>query len=321
MDVILVYLLLFGLFLLLAGYFLPFAGNRTGVILAWLFAIVTVFYSVMVTNDKSPLYRMIAIVSLQLLSMKTVVAAQTYSHRNGLTFIQWCAFSLGWFGMRPVLFEKLPSTPLSSLALIIKGVSRILLGLLLIYLSALAETFSIKIYFLPELLLLVGLSLILHFGILNLSTATWRLSGVDVRELFRSPYLSKSLKEFWGKRWNVAFSEMTALIVFRPLKTRISPGMAMIVSFLVSGLLHEIAISFPVKSGYGLPLLYFAIHATLMFLEERLAVIKKIIQHPILSHVWVLGWLILPMPLLFHADFIEFVLIPIRQAILGLLNV
>jgi hypothetical protein len=320
MDVTLVYLLLFALFLLLVGYFLPFISKRLGIILSWSIAIITVFYSVVITSSETSLYRMVAIVSLQLLSMKVIVVTQTYSGKNGLNFMQWCAFSLGWFGMRPVLFEKLPSRRLPCTDLMIKGVSRILLGLVLVYLSALPQTSTIKVYFLAELLLLVGLSLILHFGVLNLSAASWRLSGVDVKELFRSPYKSKSLKEFWGKRWNIAFSEMTALIVYRPLKDKISPRMALIASFMVSGVLHEIAISFPVNSGYGLPLTYFAIHAVLIFLEEESQVIKKIIQNPVLAHVWVLGWLICPMPLLFHAGFIECVLMPLRQAVLSLLN-
>jgi alginate O-acetyltransferase complex protein AlgI len=182
------------------------------------------------------------------------------------------------------------------------------------------DIYFLKNYFLSELLLLIGLSLILHFGILNLSTAMWRLLGVDVRELFKSPYKSKSLKEFWGKRWNIAFSEMTALIVYRPLKEIISPSMAMIVSFLLSGILHEIAISFPVNSGFGLPMIYFSIHAFLIYLEGKSPLVKKIISHPVVSHVWVFLCLILPMPLLFHADFVQFVLIPLRESIIDKLH-
>jgi D-alanyl-lipoteichoic acid acyltransferase DltB (MBOAT superfamily) len=210
-----------------------------------------------------------------------------------------------------------PSKALPGSDLIVKGVSRSLAGLLLIYLSSLVEVSSVRIYYLSELLLVVGLSLILHFGILNLATAAWRLLGVDVKELFRSPYKSKSLKEFWGRRWNIAFSEMTALIAYRPLKEKIGPNRALIASFLLSGILHEIAISFPVNSGFGLPLTYFAIHAFLMHIEGASVIVKKVVSHPILSHVWVLSWLVLPMPLLFHSNFVQFVLIPLRNEILN----
>ncbi len=40
--------------------------------------------------------------------------------------------------------------------------------------------------------------------------------------------------------------------------------------FFVSGLLHEIAITLPVGSGYGLPTAYFAAHGLLVLLEGKL---------------------------------------------------
>ncbi|HEY9045299.1 MAG TPA: membrane bound O-acyl transferase family-domain-containing protein, partial [Ohtaekwangia sp.] len=143
----------------------------------------------------------------------------------------------------------------------------------------------------------------------------WRISGVDVRELFRAPYKSRSLKEFWGKRWNLAFSEMTALIAYKPLK-RFGVTTAMLASFLLSGILHEIAISFPVKAGYGMPMLYFTLHGILMYLENKSLIVQKIIADRIASHIWVLGWLVIPMPLLFHTSFIEQVMKPLREILL-----
>jgi len=320
MDLTMVYLLSFALLLLVAGYVLPFVANKMiARSMAWSMAIVTVFFSVWITADQSALYRMIAIVTLQLLSMKSLVIVETYQGRN-LTFLQWCAFALGWFGMRPTLFEKLPSPSLPYADLVLRGFSRIFIGVLLLFASLYIEQHTPHVYFLSELMLLVGLSMILHFGILNLSTAQWRMLGVDVRELFRAPYKSKSLKEFWGKRWNMAFSEMTAIIAYKPLKNKLGPRWAMVASFLLSGLLHEIAISFPVKSGYGLPMLYFTIHGALMYLEESSDFVKKITSHKIISHLWVMAWLIVPMPLLFHSNFIAFVLKPLRDVITGLFN-
>jgi alginate O-acetyltransferase complex protein AlgI len=320
MDITLVYLVAFGLWLLLIGYFLPFLKNKTTArIIVWSLGIITVFVSAGITAEESALYRMIAIVSLQLLSMKAVVIVETYSGNMGLTFIQWCAFSLGWFGMRPVLFEKLPSPPLPYISFVITGISRMAIGIVLLYISVYIERNFISLYYASALALLVGLSMILHFGILNLSAASWRLSGVDVKELFRSPYKASSLKEFWGKRWNIAFSEMTSLIIYRPLKNSIGPTPAMLAAFFLSGILHEIAISFPVNAGFGLPLLYFVIHGIVMYAEGEIPFVKKIIGHRILSHVWVMLWLILPMPLLFHVQFIKYVLVPCRDAILSLL--
>jgi hypothetical protein len=311
------YILCYVTFLLVLGYILPLLKKESLTrTLSWAIVAVTVLVSTLITSNQSPLTRMVVIVFLQLLSMKIVVVTETYSGENRLNFFQWISFSAGWFGMRPVLFEKLPSASFPYFGLIVKGVSRIAMGFIFLYLSIVAERNSMFIFFVPQLLMLAGLSFILHFGILNLSTALWRFLGVDVSELFRAPYRSKSLKEFWGKRWNVAFSEMTALIVYRPLKTKIGVEKAVISSFLLSGLLHEIAISFPVRAGYGLPMIYFGIHAFAMHLEAKSQLVQKIIRHKFLSHVWVMSLLVLPMPILFHSEFIQHVLVPLRNLIL-----
>jgi D-alanyl-lipoteichoic acid acyltransferase DltB (MBOAT superfamily) len=318
MDLTWVYISGYSLLLLVAGYLLPFnRQKRTARLYAWVIVIITVLLSTVFTSDQPPLVRMVTIVFLQLLSMKIVVAVESYPGGNRLKPFQWMAFALGWFGMRPVLFEKLPSPSLPFIQLVVKGVSRIVLGFFLLYLSTVLEQYPLLSgFFLPQLLLLVGISLILHFGILNLSTAAWRAFGVNVPELFRSPFRSKSLKEFWGKRWNIAFSEMTALVAYRPLKTKIGVEKAVIVSFLLSGLLHEIAISLPARAGYGLPMIYFGIHAFAMHLEAKSPLIQKITRHKLLSHVWVMTLLVLPMPLLFHTAFMQHVLIPLRTVLL-----
>jgi hypothetical protein len=303
--------------LLVVGYVVPFISDqRRARVAAWLIAIATALFSSLISSDQPPPMRMLIVVVLQLVSMKIVVVMETYPGANRLTPIQWTAFSLGWFGMRPALFEKLPNSPLPSARNLWIGLSRIAIGIILLYLSMLAENyFEAEKIFLPQLLLLVGLSLILHFGILNLCTAFWRRLGVNVSELFRAPYQSKSLKEFWGKRWNIAFSEMTALIAYRPLKTKLGIQKALVISFLLSGLLHEVAISLPVMTGFGLPMIYFVIHAFAMQLEQSVF-LQKLLQRKWLAHVWVMSLLIVPMPLLFHRDFIGQVLVPVRTLIL-----
>jgi alginate O-acetyltransferase complex protein AlgI len=87
---------------------------------------------------------------------------------------------------------------------------------------------------------------------------------------------------------------MTTLIAYRPLKTKIGIDKAVIASFLLSGLLHEIAISLPVRTGFGLPMSYFIIHAVAMYLESKSTFVQRIVRHNIFSHVWVMSLLILP---------------------------
>lgn len=320
MDITMYYLVSWAVFLLLAGYFLGFIKNKTiARTISWFIIILTTLFSIYTTTGAPALYRMVAIASLQLIAMKSIVLVETYHGKPAMNFIQWLVFASGWFGMRPALFEQFISKPLTKAArLVAIGISRILLGLGLLIASKYIENQSFNIYFLSDLTMLVGLSLILHFGILNLSAAIWRLLGVNVKELFISPYKAKSLKEFWGKRWNLAFSEMTAIVAYRPLKDRYGIKIAMFCSFLLSGLLHEIAISFPVNSGYGLPLSYFIIHGLVMYAENESAWVQNIINHSVWSRIWVFGWLLLPMPLLFHRNFIELVVTPLRNLILSI---
>jgi alginate O-acetyltransferase complex protein AlgI len=159
-------------------------------------------------------------------------------------------------------------------------------------------------------LLLPGLSLILHFGLCNLLAGIWRLRGIPCDALFRAPLRSQNLAEFWGRRWNLAFSEMTAIAVYRPLAGRLGRGPALLAGFILSGLLHELAISVPVRAGFGLPLLYFLIHGALVLFERGLADAGRALSGWT-GRVWALFWLAAPLPLLFHRPFLSGVVWPL----------
>jgi D-alanyl-lipoteichoic acid acyltransferase DltB (MBOAT superfamily) len=161
-------------------------------------------------------------------------------------------------------------------------------------------------------LLLPGLSLMLHFGAFNLLAGAWRCAGVDCTPLFLAPLRSKSLGEFWGRRWNLAFSQMTALAIYQPLVRRTGRRPALVASFLGSGLLHELAISVPVRAGYGLPLGYFALHGALLMVERHRARLGRPIDRPPWAgRLWTLGWLLVPLPILFHRPFLAGVVWPL----------
>src|SRR5262245_13262255 len=108
MDMNWIYISIYTLLILVIGYRLPFSKHK-GMArwTAWIIVALTVLVSTLFTGDQHPLVRMVTIVFLQLVSMKIVVVVETYIGENKLSFFQWLAFSLGWFGMRPVLFEKL----------------------------------------------------------------------------------------------------------------------------------------------------------------------------------------------------------------------
>jgi len=165
---------------------------------------------------------------------------------------------------------------------------------------------------LATVLLLPGLSLMLHFGIFNVLAGLWRLAGVDARPLFRAPLAARSLENFWSRRWNLAFSEMTAIGIYRPLSGSLGRKAATGAAFLASGLLHELAISVPVLAGFGLPMLYFLLHGALVLAERGLERAgRAVTRWGWWAHVWVLGWLALPLPILFHRPFLRGVVWPL----------
>lgn len=83
----------------------------------------------------------------------------------------------------------------------------------------------------------------------------------------------------------------------------------MVLTFVISGLLHELGISFPAAGGWGLPTLYFLLHGILTAIEERNRE-WFLTWSTLARRAWVWGSLLLPLPLLFHHEFREALVIP-----------
>jgi hypothetical protein len=162
---------------------------------------------------------------------------------------------------------------------------------------------------------MIGMILLLHFGTFHLLSIAWRTYGVNAIPLMRSPMRSTSLADFWGRRWNTAFHDLTARFAFRPLQARVGPSNAMLLVFLLSGVIHELVISVPARGGYGLPTGYFLIQGLGMMAEHSR------IGHRIGLGRGRLGWLFamsvtaLPAGFLFHTVFIRSVILPMLNAI------
>jgi hypothetical protein len=157
---------------------------------------------------------------------------------------------------------------------------------------------------------LAALSLMLHFGAFSLLSAFWQSRGVDADVMFDAPWQPTSLGEFWGRSWNPAFTEMTATVVYRPIARRFGATNGLLVSFAFSGALHELAISVPVQDGFGLPLVYFAVHGALVAFEREIGT-AWLTRRPWRGRTWTVAWLVLPLPVLFHRPFLEGVVAPL----------
>jgi alginate O-acetyltransferase complex protein AlgI len=267
-----------------------------------------------------PGFRMLAIIGALFLGMKALVSVEARAAGEpGPSPRLWLAFALLWPGMRPVLFAKRSHVSLPDAGgLIRKGAERIALGVALVLLARLTwlllagRVSEAMARIVPTLLLLPGLSLLLHFGLFDVAAGIWRWRGVACRPLFRAPLRATSLTDFWSRRWNLAFAEMTAIGIYRPLEGVVGRRGATLLAFLASGLLHELAISLPVRAGFGLPTLYFLLHGSLVLWEKHRDRVRRPSHHvPWLGRLWTLAWLALPLPILFHPWFLRGVVWPL----------
>src|SRR5258708_15158766 len=104
---------------------------------------------------------------------------------------------------------------------------------------------------------MIGLSVVLDFGFAHFLSLCWRLGGVNAEPIMDFPIKAKSLSDFWGRRWNRAFRDVAFARVFRPLVARLGVAWATMAVFIISGLVHDLVISVPVRGGWGGPTLFF----------------------------------------------------------------
>ena len=172
----------------------------------------------------------------------------------------------------------------------------------------------------PDVLLagwtgMIGVILLLHFGIFHLLALAWRRAGVDARPIMRSPILSTSLSEFWSVRWNLAFRQLCRDLVFRPALGRLGLAGATLAVFAVSGLIHELVISIPARRGYGLPTAYFLLQGFGILFEHSKAGKKIGVQDGIRGRGFTVLFTAGPACGLFHPPFIEHVIVPFLKTI------
>ncbi|MBL8796549.1 MAG: hypothetical protein JNM56_21795, partial [Planctomycetia bacterium] len=294
---------------LLVGYLLgngePARWRRPA---AWLHLVGWTVWVERFTADQPPGFRMLALCLVMIVCLKAVVLADSrLAGEPPLSPLRWLCFAALWVGMRPAVFARRTGRTRADAGRVLRWASGwLVLGLACLLLARQLRQRTPDAGLLAVLCLLVGLSLVLHFGLLNMLAAWWRRQGFDCRPLMRTPLAARSLGEFWSRRWNLAFSEMAALSIFRPLVRWLGRPGAVLAGFLASGVLHELAISVPVRAGFGLPMLYFTLHGGLVLAEQALARLGWSIDRAGgLAHLWTISWLLLPLPLLFHPWFVD----------------
>jgi hypothetical protein len=162
---------------------------------------------------------------------------------------------------------------------------------------------------------MTGVVLMLHFGVFALLACAWRHFGVDAHPLMNRPLMSASLAEFWGRRWNTAFRDLTHRFLFRPFTKKCGPRAGLLAGFLFSGAVHELVITVPAGGGYGGPTLFFAIQgAAILFERSRLGRRAHLGAGP-RGRCFAMAVLVLPLGLLFPRPFVAGIVVPFLRAV------
>ena len=162
---------------------------------------------------------------------------------------------------------------------------------------------------------MIGLVLMLHFGIFHLLSCWWRRVGVEVRPLMNRPLASTSLSEFWGRRWNTAFRDLTHRFLFRPFTACFGPRSGMLAGFIFSGAVHDLVISVPARGGFGGPTIFFAIQGAAMMIERSRFGRRIGLGSGSSGRVFTILALTLPVGLLFHRPFVERIIVPFMRTL------
>jgi Membrane bound O-acyl transferase family len=94
------------------------------------------------------------------------------------------------------------------------------------------------------------------------------LSGNDAVEVFDRPYLARSPREFWGRRWNMIFRNTAHRLIFLPLLPH-SPLFAAALVFLWSALVHEYVVFASLGATRGEMTMFFLVHGFATVLATR----------------------------------------------------
>ncbi|TVU13304.1 hypothetical protein EJB05_40352, partial [Eragrostis curvula] len=85
--------------------------------------------------------------------------------------------------------------------------------------------------------------------------------GMEMEPPFDQPYLASSLRDFWGRRWNLIVSAILRPSVYEPVRARAGKAAGAFATFLVSGLMHEAMVYYIThEAPTGEMLAFFLLH-------------------------------------------------------------
>ncbi len=156
---------------------------------------------------------------------------------------------------------------------------------------------------------MIGIVLMLHFGVLDLFSLILRRNGILSTSLMNAPWQATGVAEFWS-RWNTGFRDLSREMIFYPLVRRRRAKLGLWATFLFSGLVHDLVISIPAHGGYGGPTLYFLTQAVAVTFERSKLGKRLGVFQSWQGRLFTVAVVLLPVTLLFHFPFQENVVLP-----------
>uniref|UniRef100_A0ACD5V061 Uncharacterized protein n=1 Tax=Avena sativa TaxID=4498 RepID=A0ACD5V061_AVESA len=95
------------------------------------------------------------------------------------------------------------------------------------------------------------------------------LLGAELEPQFDRPYLASSLRDFWGRRWNLMVPGALRPSVYGPVRARLGAPAGVLATFLVSGLMHEVMFYYiTLEGGTGEVTAFFVLHGACVVAER-----------------------------------------------------
>lgn len=120
-------------------------------------------------------------------------------------------------------------------------------------------------------------------------------SGAAMHPIHVTPVAARTLREFWGRRWNRAMSAWLYRFIFLPVARRHDSNLGLICVFLVSAAMHAwlplVALGLSAAFSAGA---FFCLQGVFILAEDRLHVCAWPIPH---ARAWTLTILLLTSPL------------------------
>ena len=209
-----------------------------------------------------------------ILAPKLLDAGMSSITWDGLSFREWMRYLLNPFVLcyRRHLSEK-PRTPEHNRALLIRGVSEVIVGCTL-----LSWAFSVDwthwSFWLEHVTKLAGAYLVFFDGGFVLVNGLLGLTSVAYMEFSRHPVLARTPADFWRRcnRDAGRFLQEAVYARFSRLPRQVRIGLV----FLLNGLLHEYLVLVMTRHVVGVVLAFFSIQALAVILTWRLKPLGRV---------------------------------------------